>query len=235
MKINLAQISINRNYKRNLLKIIDIMDNNEFDIIVFPELALTSYDLRNSLKLSNKKIVKSLNVIQKNLDKEQMVIVGTMIKNEEKTYNAAAVIDQNNIVFYKKNTLTKYDSKYFNKGQEILVIKYKNNKIGLLVCRDQDNNKLINQYKIAKCDILFQLSAHYYNRKTAIKKLNKNIAMPIVRAIDSSTLFCKVNTVGKNKKKISLGSSMIVDSFGRVLRKANIFKEEIIKFYIEEK
>ncbi len=235
MRIILAQISISKNYKNNLSKIMDIIDDNVFDIMVFPELALSSYDLKNSIKLSNKKIFKSLESIQKKLGKEQIVIIGTMIKNDKKIYNSAAVIAQNNIVFYNKNTLTKYDSKYFKRGKNILTFKYKNSKIGLLICRDQDNNKLIKQYKREECNILFQLSAHYYNKKTAIKKLDKNIAMPIVRAIDTNTLFCKVNTVGKNKHKISLGSSLIVDSSGCVFRKANMFKEEIIKFNTEEK
>ena len=58
--------------------------------------------------------------------------------------------------------------------------------------------------------------------------------MPIVRAIDSNTLFCKVNTVGKKKKQISLGSSMIVNAKGYVHRKANILQEELIHFNTKE-
>lgn len=235
MRIVLAQIHITKNYKYNLLKILNIMDDNKFDIIVFPELALTSYNLKNSIKLSNKKIFNCLKAIQRNLTQEQIVVVGTMIHKKHKVYNASAVIKKKNIQFYYKSTLTSYDSKYFNNGKNILTFNYKKNKIGFLICRDQDNIGLLNQYKVAKCNILFQLSAHYYNKKTAIKKLDKNIAMPIVRAIDTNTLFCKVNTVGSNKQKISLGSSMIVSSSGYVLRRANMFKEEIVKFNTKDR
>ncbi len=70
MKIVLAQISVSKNYKCNLEKIINIIDDNKFDIIVFPELSLTSYALKNSIKLSSKEIFKSLKNIQKKIRQE---------------------------------------------------------------------------------------------------------------------------------------------------------------------
>jgi len=230
MKIILAQISISQNYKYNLEKIINIINNNKFNIIIFPELSLTSYNLKKAIKLSNKKIFKSLKSIQKKLNKEQVAIIGTIIKNGNKLYNSAAIINKKKIIFYNKSTLTEYDSKYLNKGKDILCFQYKKHRIGLLICRDQNNVKLIKRYRKVKCDILIQLSAHYYDKNTASKKLDKNIAMPIVRAIDSNTLLFKVNTVGESMDKVSLGSSMIVSSDGYILKKAKQFKEEIIKF-----
>ncbi len=64
--------------------------------------------------------------------------------------------------------------------------------------------------------------------------MDKDIAMPIVRDIDTNSLFCKVNTVGDVGKKVSLGNSMIVDGNGYILRKANQSHEEIIKFKIKD-
>jgi predicted amidohydrolase len=82
--------------------------------------------------------------------------------------------------------------------------------------------------------MLLLMSAHYYKPKESIKRIDKNIAMPIVRAIDSGTLFFKVNTVGRNKKQLSLGSSIIVSPEGYILKKAGMLQEEIIKFNTKE-
>jgi len=235
MTIVLAQISVSSNYKKNLSKILNTMKNNKFDILVFPELSLTSYNLNKAIKLSNKKILDSLKKIQKRLKKHTIVIVGTLIQKKKLRYNASAIISAKNINYYFKNTLTKYDTMYLNKGNTRLVFKFKKFKIGILLCRDQDNIKLIEDYRKVNCDILIQQSAHYYSKNLLVQKIDKNIAMPIVRAIDTNTLFCKVNTVGTNEKELSIGNSMIVNKQGVVLRKANQFQEEIIKLTIKDK
>ena len=235
MKIVLAQVSISSNYKKNLSKIIEIIEKNNFDILVFPELSLTSYNLKKSINISKIAIIKALEEIQKKVKRNKIVIVGTLVHRNTKIYNASAIISSKNIEYYYKNTLTKYDSVYFDAGVNNFNFKFKKFNIGILICRDQDNIELIKRYQKDNCDILLHQSAHYYKNNIAIKKVDKNISMPIVRAIDSKCLFCKVNTVGKYKKEISLGNSMIVNKEGVVLRKANQYKEEIIQLNIKDK
>ena len=230
MKILLAQISISKSHKKNLSKILDIIQNHNFDILLFPELALTSYDLKKAVDIPDKSLRKSLKSIQESLGKKQRVIVGTITKIKGSVYNSAAVISKKRIKYYHKNTLTDYDELYFKRGKDILAFTFKSRRIGILICRDQDNLKLIEKYRKKHCDVLLQLSAHYYNVDTAIRKLDKNIAMPIVRAMDSGALFCKVNAVGKSGDQISLGSSMVVDPSGQIYRKANIMTEELVQF-----
>lgn len=226
----MAQIAVSENYKQNLQKIKKIISENDFDIIVFPELALTSYCLDKVTNITNKEIEKSIISIQSCLSRKQLAIVGTIWRKNKKKYNAAALIFKNNIKFYYKSLLTKYDSDFFDAKMKPLVVIHQKKRIGVLICRDQNNLKLIEKYKNCKCDYIFQLSAHYYNEEIALKKLDKNVAMSIVRAIDTKSLFFKVNTVGKNSDYISLGTSMIVNSDGVVLRKANQYEEEIVKF-----
>jgi predicted amidohydrolase len=229
MNILLAQIKISNNYNKNFNKICSIIKNYNFNILVFPELSLTSYNLKKTIHISNENISSALNEIQTIIKSKQIVIVGTIVHLDGVSYNASAIISSKSINYYYKNTLTKYDSKYFLAGKNKFIFRFKTFKIGILICRDQDDIKLIESYKKEKCDILIHQSAHYYMDNVALEKLDKNNAMPIIRAIDSGCLFCKVNTVGKNNKKVSLGSSMIVDKDGLVLRQANKYKEEIIK------
>ena len=233
MNIVLAQIEISENYKVNLVKMLNTINDNEFDILVFPELSLTSYNLKKATVIDDKILFKVLKKIQREIIDNKIIIVGTVLRKNNFNYNASAVISRKKIQYYFKNTLTEYDTEYFKKGVDHLTFKFKKFKIGLLLCRDQNNLKLLKQYKNAKCDILIHQSAHYYNSNIAIQKLDKNIAMPIVRAIDANVLFCKVNTVGYNGNKVSLGNSIVVDKNGSVLRHANHFNEEIIKYTIK--
>ena len=232
IKILLAQIELNCDIDKNFLNIIKILENNRADIIVFPELALTSYCLEK--RYSKKVIKKYINEIQNFLKDDNMLIIGSGWYQDKNYYNSAIIINKDTIEFYFKNSLTDYDKKFFKSGNGIKVIKYKNLKLGFLICRDQNNLDLIKQYRDQKIDILFILSAHYYTSREAIKKLDKNISFPIIRAIDTNAMVFKVNSVGKLKNKISYGSSMIVDKSGTVLRQAGKFSEEIIQFTIKE-
>ena len=228
MKILLCQIEITKDFYENLKKTTNIIKNSDFDICLFPELSLTSYYLENNNELSDDKIYQALQNIQHFIKNNRFIVIGTAFKG----YNTAAIISKDNISFYNKNTLTTYDSKYFVEGKDIFCFESKGLRFGILICRDQNNIDLINRYKENQCDILLQLSAHYYKYEEGIRKLDRNIAIPITRAIDFGGYIFKVNCVGKKNNMISLGSSIIVNKVGTVLRKGNKFSEEIIDFTI---
>jgi len=225
-----CQVETTQNIDKNLDKVLNIIDEEMFNICIFPELHLTSYDFNYIKSLKHETIENYLIEIKNKLKENQIVIVGTVWKR----YNSAAIISKENISFYHKNTLTKDDKTFFIASKKIKTIEFMNYKIGFIICRDQNNINLINSYKNKKIDILIQLSAHFYEPPIAIRKIDKNIALPIVRAIDSNALLIKINSVGYLNNKISLGSSMIVNKKGVLLRQANKYNEEIIKFNIKE-
>jgi predicted amidohydrolase len=225
-----CQIETTQDIVKNLNKVLNIIDNEKFDLCVFPELHLTSYDFNYIESLENYIIEKSLNKIKNKIKENQIVVIGTVWDK----YNSAAIISKEDILFYHKNTLTEEDAIFFKTGKDIKTIDFLGFKIGFIICRDQDNIALINSYKKKNLDILIQLSAHYYEPHIAIKKLDKNIAMAIVRAIDAGALFIKVNSVNYLNKKLSLGSSIIVNSKGLVLRQAVKNNEEIFNFNTSE-
>lgn len=226
MNIIGCQVETTKDIAKNLEKVLYIIDTEMFDFCIFPELHLTSYDFEYINSLEDNIIEHSLNRIKNKLKENQIVILGTVWNQ----YNSAAIISSKNILFYNKSTLTEKDKTFFKKDQELKIINFCDYKIGFLICRDQDNMTLINSYKEQNIDILVQLSAHFYAPKIAIERLDKNIAMPIVRAIDSKSLLVKINSVGNLNDEISLGNSIIVNKKGIVFKQANKYNEEIIKF-----
>ena len=109
MKILLAQIIISENYKKNVLKMINLIKKNKFYILVFLELSLISYYLDKAIQLDKKLILKLITKIQNILTKNQIVIVGTIAYKKYKIYNSSAIILSDNVNHYYKNTLTDYD------------------------------------------------------------------------------------------------------------------------------
>jgi predicted amidohydrolase len=235
MKIALAQIEPSQIIEDNYKKIESIVNYTAADLIIFPELAISSYSF---------KVIKNIkaSIIHEYLEKIQLltknsatktIIVGTPRIADNKIYNSAAIINHRDIVFYDKVTLTEDDQQLFEAGKDFVIKEINNKRFGVIICRDQNNIDLILKYK-NKVDFLIQLSAHYYEMKDILKKTDKNKALPIVRAIDVNAAFIKVNTVGLLDNQISHGNSLIVSKTGQIIRTGNTTTEEVILMNTEE-
>lgn len=234
MKITLAQIKLTNSINQNLKKIINyikLADKKKSELMCFPECALTGYT-RNFNNLNFPVIEEKIRVLKVLGQKKKInIIIGLPYLKKKKLFNSALVLLKNGqeLVYHKQN-LTPFDKKYFSAGNKNLIFRIKNNKYGLAICRDQNLAKIFENYKKQRVKFIFILSAHYYSPKEARLKVNKNKALPIVRALDNKVYLAKVNAVGKVKKKISLGGSLIVNPQGYILKEASQRKEEILSF-----
>jgi predicted amidohydrolase len=84
-------------------------------------------------------------------------------------------------------------------------------------------------------DAVFILSAHFYEPVEAIRKLNKNRALPIARAVENNLWVLKANAVGTGNGKISLGGSLIIDPEGSIIHEGNSLNEMILSYEIEKR
>ena len=121
---------------------------------------------------------------------------------------------------------------YFKKGKEPLIFQLGNVKFGILICRDQNDPMLAQEYKTLGADAIFILSAHFYEPIEAIRKSNKNRALPIARAFENNLFVLKANAVGVVNELISLGGSLIIDPEGFVVREGNNIDEMILSYEI---
>ncbi len=232
MIIAVAQIKLSVKIEENLRKVIRFSkkaSRQKVNILCFPECALTGY-IRNFRNLDLREIEKSLDRLQDFAEKEKMnLIIGTHLKKGSKLFNCGVVLLKDGKKFiYRKQNLTEFDKKFFSPGKENLIFRINGTRYGVAICRDQNYSEIFQDYKKRGVKMVFLLSAHYYPLREAKLKIDKNKALPIVRALDSRIFIAKADAVGKVKNKRSYGGSIIVDPKGVAMKEAKPGRESIL-------
>ncbi|MEA2075271.1 MAG: carbon-nitrogen hydrolase family protein [Euryarchaeota archaeon] len=232
MKTAVAQVKLYNDIEANLItisKYISLASKENVEILCFPECSVTGY-VRDFSTVDQNKVMESLDIIQEQVTKDGVnVIVGTPYVEHEKRFNSAIVLLTNGRRYiYHKIHLTSSETAHFKIGKTPLIFQLGDVKLGVLICRDQNDPMLAHEYKTLGADAIFILSAHFYEPIEAIRKLNKNRALPIARAIENELFVFKANAVGSMNGKISLGGSLVVDPNGFVIQEANHINEMIL-------
>jgi omega-amidase len=200
------------------------------DFLCFPECSLTGY-IRDFHSINWDEVAQALDKLQEAAILAGITIaVGTPCLEEDKIYNAAVVISKGQRLKYFKKTLTDFDKQYFAEGKDTLSFDVKGIKCGLLICRDQNDPYLARKYAEENARIIFFPAAHYYPPAEARRKVDKNRALPIARAVENRLFVAKADAVGFQDDCISLGHSMIVNPAGSVICEADE-KEEKLLYY----
>jgi len=231
LKAGVAQISLFNEIEKNTEKILSYLKSAvdlKLDFLCFPECSLTGYK-RNFHNIPWEELGQAIDKLQETVAREGMTIaVGTPYFEAGKIYNAAIVISSKHRLKYFKNNLTDFDKQYFTKGTGTLAFRIKGVKCGLFICRDQNDPQLTQKYAKIGTRVIFLLAAHYYPPPEARRKLDKNRAMPIARAVENGFFVAKANAVGFQDDHVSLGHSMIVDPEGSVVCEADEKEEKLL-------
>ena len=236
MKAGVAQVKLYNDIDTNLATIsnyISLASKEEIDILCFPECNITGY-VRDFSKVNQNEVMDTLNNIQEQVTKNCVnVIVGAPYLERNKRFNSAIVLlTSGKRAIYHKINLTSSDEAYFKKGEEPLIFRVGDAKFGVLICRDQNHPMLVHEYKTLGADAIFILSAHFYEPIEAIRKINKNKALPIARAVENNLWVLKANAVGSSNEKISLGGSLIIDPNGFIIHEGNTINEMVLSYEI---
>ncbi len=231
MKAGVAQISLCNETAANTEKILSYLQSAaslELDFLCFPECSLTGYK-RDFHDIVWDEVDQALDKLQEAVAIEGTTIaVGTPHVEAGKTYNAAIVISAKRRLTYFKNNLTDFEKQYFAEGREALSFEVAGVKCGLLICRDQNYPQLAEKYARAGAKAVFFLAAHYYPPAEARRKVDKNRALPIARAVENHLFVAKANAVGFQGDYVSLGHSMIVDPEGSIACEADENEERLL-------
>ncbi len=239
MNIAVCQISIGESLKNNTAKIIAFIKEAYglgIKLICFPEMCLTGYDPELLLRKDLNHLVDgALKQIEQTCRQLNLAaIIGHAYLKQEQHYNrATAILPDGNCYSYDKMFLTEQEKKYFKAGSNSLLFTFKDITGGIIICRDQNYPLLAKKFKEKGADVLFILSAHYYDPKEARWKLEKNRAIPIARAVENKFYVFMANTVGSHLGMISLGNSLIADPEGAVVVSAGETQEIIMSFNID--
>lgn len=251
LKIVIVQINpIVGDIDYNTNKIINIIKNNDnCDIIIFPEMALVGYPIMDHIHdpLIRKKNYESIEKI-KEVKTETSIILGTFTEpkglkgKNHPFYNSAIVIENRKIKYcVNKRLLPNYDvfdeRRYFSFDDKYEPVEIKGCRVGILICEDiwdEHYDKKVASNLVANgAEILIVINAspYYINkfqlRSDLIKKKSKNLAVPIVY----------VNMVGGLDEIVYDGQSFISNKFGQIIFKAKAFKEDIsvVEMPLEQK
>ncbi|MFZ1321966.1 MAG: nitrilase-related carbon-nitrogen hydrolase [Ignavibacteria bacterium] len=242
MKAAVAQTtSVLGDLKKNISHHLDFCDKaikNKADLIVFPELSLTGYSLKDlnfviSLNLKETKLLDEL----KKKSKKISIICGLAEEGDDfGIYNTGIFISDGEIKFsHRKVYPPTYglfeEFRYFSRGKECKAHETKFGKLGLLVCEDMWHMTLPYTLAYDEAKILIgiaasptRLAADHEGFKNY--EINSEHHRTFARMLSSYFLFS--NRVGYEDGVNFWGGSEIIDPFGNVLVAAKLFEEDII-------
>ncbi len=237
MRVALCQIdTILGDIDANFTKINRYIDKAVYekcDMVVFPELSLTGYNLRDlvvSLGLNDSSDkIKDLKEKSRDID----IIFGYVEENQGFFYNSALYLSNNDIKHnHRKKYLPDYgmfeEGRYFNRGASIDTIKTKFGNMTLFICEDSFHISSQNIAYLNKTDILIILSASpfWMDSKSIKPDLWQSICSNFTQLSGSYAIY--VNRVGFEDGIGFFGGSFVMNPFGEIADKADLFREELI-------
>ena len=235
-KIALAQISCKRaDKKENLKKIENFVEkakNQSADLVVFPELSLTGYVVRDQIyELAETIPGPSTQVIEKIAEKTQTYIVFGMPELSEKTqatiYNTAVLVGPKGYIGkYRKMYLPTHsvfeEKRYFRPGYQAVAFDTEIGKIGLIICYDIFFPEVSRLTRLKGAQLIVCISASPAVRKTFFEILTA------ARAIENTAFLAYVNLVGIENGLQFWGGSRLIAPNGKVLAKAKYDEEDLV-------
>ena len=235
-KIALAQIACKRaDKKENLKKIENFVEkakNQSADLIVFPELSLTGYVVRDQIyELAETIPGSSTQVIEKIAEKTQTYIVFGMPELSEKTqatiYNTAVLVGPKGYIGkYRKMYLPTHsvfeEKRYFRPGYQAVAFDTEIGKIGLIICYDIFFPEVSRLTRLKGAQLIVCISASPAVRKTFFEILTA------ARAIENTAFLAYVNLVGIENGLQFWGGSRLIAPNGKVLAKAKYDQEDLV-------
>lgn len=236
IRIALAQISCKRADKRENIRKIDSTvkqaKQQGADLIIFPELTLTGYTLRDQIYDMAETIPGvSTTAIERISKKTNTYIVFGMPELSTKTqatiYNTAVLVGPKGIIGkYQKMYLPTHsvfeEKRYFRPGYHIAVFKTEVGKIGLIICYDVFFPEVSRLARLEGAQIIICISASPATRRNFFETLT------VARAIENTIFFVYVNLVGVENSLQFWGGSRLIGPNGDILVKAKYHEEDLI-------
>ncbi len=160
MKLATAQINPKKediNYNLNEhYRFIELASQQRADLIVFPEMSITGYELEDAKEFSLTVNDSRLNLLkQLAIEKQMTIIVGAPIRIDNHLYIGSFVMrPDNNTLLYTKQFLHSGEDRYFTPSTEYNpLIKIGNERINLAICADIENSNHIKNANTKGCTI----------------------------------------------------------------------------------
>jgi predicted amidohydrolase len=236
IKIALAQISAKRENKReNLRKIEEYTKKAQkqgANLVVFPELALTGYVVRDQIyELAETIPGPSTRVVEEIARKTGVHIIFGMPEligiAKATIFNTAVLVGTNGIIGkYRKMYLPTHstfeEKRYFRAGYQTTSFQTLVGTIGLCVCYDLFFPEVCRLTRLKGAQLIVAISASPAIRKNYFEILTT------ARALENTAFLAYVNLVGVEDGLQFWGGSRLVSPTGEILAKARLNDEDLI-------
>ncbi len=236
IRLALAQISSKRGDKEaNLKKMEETTAKakaQSADLVIFPELALTGYVIRDQIyELAETIPGPSIKRMEELARKTGLHIVFGMPEQSEKTratlFNTAALIGPEGFIGkYRKMYLPTHsvfeEKRYFRPGYQTAVYDTALGKIGLCVCYDLFFPEVTRLARLKGAQLIISISASPAVRRSYFEILTT------ARALENTAFLAYVNLVGVQDGLQFWGGSRLVGPTGDVMAKAKYDEEDFV-------
>jgi predicted amidohydrolase len=235
-KIALAQIECKRADKTDNIRKIEQTTQHArkqgAELIVFPELSLTGYVVRDEIyELAEPIPGPATEAVEKIAQKTKTYIVFGMPELSEKAqatiHNTAVLVGPEGLIGkYQKMYLPTHsvfeEKRYFRPGYQAAAFDTKLGKIGLIICYDIFFPEVSRLTRLEGAQLIVCISASPAIRRTFFETL------AVARALENTAFLAYVNLVGIEDGLQFCGGSKLVGPNGRILAKAKYDKEDMI-------
>jgi len=236
LRIALAQISCKQGEKAANLRRIEeeVMKAKKLsaDLVVFPELSLTGYVVRDQIyELAETIPGPSTGTLEDLARKTRMHIVFGMPELSEKTqatiYNTAVLMGPKGFIGkYRKMHLPTHsvfeEKRYFRPGYQVAAFNTELGKIGLIICYDLFFPEISRLTRLAGSQLIICISASPGVRRVFFETLTS------ARAIENTAFLAYVNLVGVEDGLQFWGGSRLIGPQGKVLVRAKYDEEDLV-------
>lgn len=234
VNIALAQISCKQGDKKhNINKMINHIKKakkKNADLVIFPELALTGYIIRDlTYELAEPVNGASTNLLEDVAKKEDMYVVFGMVERSEKAhavlYNTAVLLGPEGFIGkYQKMYLPTHsvfeEKRYFRPGYQAPVFDTEIGKIGLMICYDVFFPEVARMLRLNGSQLTICISASPAVRRKFFEVLT------VARAMENTTYFAYVNLAGIEDGLQFFGGSRLITPNGSVISQAKYDEED---------
>ncbi|BAU48788.1 NAD synthetase [Sulfurifustis variabilis] len=210
-------------------------DEHKADLVVFPELALTSYPPEDLLRRAGllRRVEQGLETLREGIRGIE-AIVGHPHRAQGGLYNAASLLGNGEIrATYLKHHLPNYgvfdEKRYFASGTAPCVVPVRGLPVGLTVCEDMWAPGPVEQTVKAGARLLININGSPYH----MNKGRERLEIVVRHARTNRVPFVYLNLVGGQDELVFDGESFVTDAAGGVVMRAPAFVEGLYPLDIE--